>query len=144
MIYVDSSALVSLHFHDTNTPAALALVAAARKPLLITSLGELEAVNAFYRRVFRKELSPSNVIVAVGDLEADIQSGIFQLHSMPQSAFTRAKALAGTITASIGVRTYDVLHVAAALELGAHTLYTFDRKQREAAQAAGLKVNPLP
>jgi hypothetical protein len=36
------------------------------------------------------------------------------------------------------------LHIAAALELGAKYLYTFDLRQHQAAQAVGLKVNQLP
>jgi predicted nucleic acid-binding protein len=44
----------------------------------------------------------------------------------------------------IGVRAADLLHIAAALELGAKSLYTFDQKQSKAAQAAGLAVNELP
>jgi predicted nucleic acid-binding protein len=63
---------------------------------------------------------------------------------LPDSAFARAKALALTLTPTIGVRAVDLLHVAAALELGASSLFTFDQKQHRTAQAAGLAVNPLP
>jgi predicted nucleic acid-binding protein len=63
---------------------------------------------------------------------------------LPESSFTRAKALAQKITPSIGVRATDLLHIAAALELGAKSLFTFDQRQHEAAQAAGLKLNQLP
>jgi predicted nucleic acid-binding protein len=44
-------------------------------------------------------------------------------------------------TAKLGTRAADLLHVAAALELGADYLYSFDRKQRTLAQAVRLKVN---
>ena len=40
-----------------------------------------------------------------------------------------------------GTRTSDLLHVAAALELGVDCLYTFDKQQRKLAQAVRLKLN---
>ena len=44
-------------------------------------------------------------------------------------------------TARLGTRTADLLHVAAALELGAECLYSFDQQQRKLARAVGLKVS---
>ena len=144
MIYLDASVVVSLHYRDENTPAALALLKRASAPLLISSLCEAEAVNALCRRVFRNEMTTANMRTAVRDLEADIQSGVLLLEPFPESAFTRAKTLAQTLTPVIGVRTADVLHVAAAIELGAQALFTFDQRQHKTAQSAGLTVNPLP
>jgi predicted nucleic acid-binding protein len=144
MIYLDTSVVFSLHFRDANTSAALALVAGAAESLLVTSLCELETVNAFSLRVFRKEMLPVNRDNAVRDLETDIRSGVLHLEPLPDAAFARAKSLAQSLTPSIGVRAVDLLHVAAALELGADTLYTFDLKQHRTAQAAGLTVNHLP
>jgi len=144
MIYLETSFLFSLYFRDLNTPSALALVAKMPAPTLITPLCELEAINAFAQRVFRKEMSAVNMANAVRDLQADIRSGVLDLRPLPEAAFVRAKTLAQTLTPKIGVRSADLLHVAAALELGAARLFSFDLRQREAAKAAGLKVNPLP
>jgi predicted nucleic acid-binding protein len=144
MIYLETSFLFSLYFRDLNTPSALALVAKMPAPTLITPLCELEAINAFAQRVFRKEMSAVNMANAVRDLQADIRSGVLDLRPLPEAAFVRAKTLAQTLTPKIGVRSADLLHVAAALELGAARLFGFDLRQREAAKAAGLKVNPLP
>jgi predicted nucleic acid-binding protein len=44
------------------------------------------------------------------------------------------------ITPAIGARAADLLHIAAALELGATHLYTFEQRQKRAAQATGLTV----
>jgi predicted nucleic acid-binding protein len=143
MIYLDTSVVFSLHFRDANTPAALALARGATETLLITPLCEVEAVNAFSLRVFRREMLPINRDNAVRDLENDIRIGVLHLEPLPDSAFTRAKVLAQSLTSSIGIRAVDLLHVAAALELGAGALYTFDVKQHRTARAAGLKVNPL-
>lgn len=104
----------------------------------------METVNAFALRVFRNEMSRLNMANAVADLESDLRSGILHRSPIPEAAFVRGKALAQKITPSIGVRAVDLLHVAAAFELGAKSLYTFDQKQHSAAQAAGLAVNQLP
>jgi len=42
------------------------------------------------------------------------------------------------------MRAPDLVHIAAAIELGAKSLYTFDQKQHTAAQSAGLKVTQIP
>lgn len=143
MIYLDASFVCSLHMRDTNTPAALQLLRAAQEPIAISALTEVEAVNAFSLRLFRHEWTQGNLHKAVRDLSADIQSGLFELTPLPEGAFARAKALALTLTPTIGVRSADLLHVAAAIELGASALYTFDQRQHTTAKAAGLAVNRL-
>ena len=55
--------------------------------------------------------------------------------------FERARQLSQETTAKLGTRTADLLHVAAALELGADFLYSFDQQQRKLAQAVRLKLN---
>ncbi len=144
MIYLDSSVLVSMHIRDVNTPAALALVRSADESLLMSSLAEFETVNAFSLRVFRNEMLTINRDNAVRDLDDDVENRMLTLAAVPESAFARAKVLAQSLTPTIGVRALDLLHVAAALELGASSLFTFDQKQHRTARAAGLKVNHLP
>jgi predicted nucleic acid-binding protein len=80
---------------------------------------------------------------AVRDLESDLRAGIVIVKPVPDAAYARAKSLAQALTPSIGLRAADVLHVAAAIELGAGALFTFDQRQHKAATAAGLAVNPL-
>jgi predicted nucleic acid-binding protein len=41
----------------------------------------------------------------------------------------------------MGTRTADLLHVAAALELGVDYLYSFDQQQRKLARTVRLKMN---
>lgn len=143
MIYLDASFVCSLHMRDSNSPVAAQLVQRAREPLVISTLAEVEAVNAFNLRLFRQEWTYVNMRNAVRDLAADMQSGLLLQMLLPDAVFERAKALAQTLTPSIGVRSADVLHLAAAIELGAGTLFTFDQRQQKAAKAAGLAVNPL-
>jgi predicted nucleic acid-binding protein len=144
MIYLDASIVFSLYSPDRNSIFAASLIAAARAPLVLSSFCEFEVVNAFSLRVFRKEISEQEALGARRKFELNIESGVYLVRSLPESAFTRAKALAEKFTPSIGVRAANLLHIAAAIELGAKSLYTFDQRQHRSAQAAGLKVNQLP
>ena len=80
----------------------------------------------------------------MGDLERNLRNGVFELRPFPENAFTRARTLAQILTPVTGVRSADLLHVAAALELGTNSLYSFDRKQRVAAQHIGLSFGVTP
>lgn len=140
-IYADSSFLVSLYSADTNGAAAARTMAVFSGECLITTLGELEVVNAFGLRVFRKEVSAAQAQSSLIDFDKDLSDGILQLRGLPERTFERARQLSQQTTAKLGTRTADLLHVAAALELGADYLYSFDRQQRKLAHAVRLKLN---
>jgi predicted nucleic acid-binding protein len=144
MIYLDASIVFSLYSPDENSVFAVSLIASAHAPLLLSSYCEFEVVNAFSLCVFRKVISERDALGARRKLNMNIEAGAFLVRTLPESAFTRAKTLAEKITPSKGVRAADLLHVAAAIELGAKSLYTLDQRQHKAAQSAGLKVNHLP
>src|SRR5208337_3858118 len=118
MIYLDSSVVFSVQGRDANTLAAIKLLQFANEPVVLTDLCDLEFVNALSLRIFRKEISQGQALSSIADLEQNIRMGVYQLSPFPEGTFTRAKALAQSLTPSIGVRAADLLHVAAALELG--------------------------
>jgi predicted nucleic acid-binding protein len=140
-IYTDSSFLVSLYSADTNWATATRTMQASRGACFLTTLGELEVVNAFGLRVFRKEVSAAQARESITDFEKDLRDGILQLRRLEEPFFERARRLSLQTTAKVGTRTADLLHVAAALELGADYLYSFDLQQRKLAQAVRLKLN---
>jgi len=107
----------------------------------VTILGELELLNAFGLRVFRKEVTEVQAQSSLSDFEKDLRDGLFQLRGLPDPVFERARQLSRQTTAKRGTRAADVLHVAAALELGVDYLYSFDHHQRKLAQTVRLKVN---
>src|SRR5689334_7556677 len=104
---------------------------------VITTLGKLEAINALQLRVFRKELSAVQAQAATDMFHDDLQKGVFRLASLTEEIFMRAQQLSQQTTASMGTRTADLLHVAAALELRVRSFYSFDHQQRTLAQALG-------
>jgi predicted nucleic acid-binding protein len=56
--------------------------------------------------------------------------------------FRRAAELASSETATLGTRSFDILHVACAETLGAHEFLTFDRRQSSLAAKLGMQVRP--
>ena len=141
MIYLDTSFLVSLYSSDVNFDTAVRVMQASKGDRLITPLGELEVVNALGLRVFRKEVSAAQAQSSLDDFEKDLRDGILQLRPLPEQVFERARQLSRQTTARLGTRTADLLHVAAALELGVDWLYSFDKQQRKLARAVRLKIN---
>ena len=90
---------------------------ASKGECFITTLGEIEVVNAFGLRVFRKEASTEQARSSIAVFENDLRDGIFQLRGLSDSVFERARQLSRQATAKLGTRAADLLHVAAALEL---------------------------
>jgi predicted nucleic acid-binding protein len=139
--YADTSFLISLYSPDSNSAAAAATMQASGGDHYITLFGELEVINALELRVFRKELSASQAQSSWADFEKDMRDGVLQLRPLSDQVFERACHLAQQTTARLGTRTADLVHVAAALDLGVDYLYSFDQQQRKLAQAVRLKLN---
>ena len=140
-IYADASFLVSLYIPDANSFAASRVMEASSGNRFVTVLCELEVVNAFALRIFRKQASPAEANSALTNFERDLHEGLFQLRGLPERIFERARQLSKQTTATVGTRTADLLHVAAALELGVDYLYSFDQQQRKLARTVRLKLN---
>ena len=98
-------------------------------------------VNALQLRVFRKEISIAQSQSALNDFEKHVREGVFQLRALLDTFFERARQISQQTTSRLGTRAADLLHVAAALELGADYLYSFNQQQRKLAQSVRLKLN---
>lgn len=139
--YVDTSFLVSLYSPDANSAAAGRDMSNSSGQCFITSLGELELANALELRIFRKEASVAEARNSWKAFEQDLQSHVFHLRVLSDQVFERARLLARQTTARLGTPTADLLHVAAALDLKADRLFSFDQQQRKLAQSVQLRVN---
>jgi predicted nucleic acid-binding protein len=140
-VYADPSFIVSLYSPDANSAAAARTMQASSGDCFLTTFGELEVVNAMGLRIFRKEVSPGQAQSSLVEFERDLRDGVFQLRALTDPVLERARQLSRQTTAKLGTRTADLLHVAAALELGVDCLYTFDLHQRKLAQTLRLKLN---
>ena len=65
-----------------------------------------------------------------------------ELYDKAQRLYPKAIELAERHSATLGTRSLDLMHVAAALILGADLFLSFDERQRKAAEAEGLTVRP--
>jgi predicted nucleic acid-binding protein len=141
-IYCDSSFLVSLYSPDANSQAATAELQKRRgSVLLLSALAEVEVLNAFELRVFRKELTRDEAARSTSAFASDVKAGTFTSLDLDFAIFQRAKELIAATSADGGCRTADVLHVGSALEAGAERLLTFDDRQKELAKRMKLRVN---
>jgi predicted nucleic acid-binding protein len=92
-VYADTSFLVSLYSPDANSATAAHTMRLSKGDHLVSTLAELELVNALQLRIFRKELSSIQVKSALHALERDLQDRLFQLVPLPEQAFERAHQL---------------------------------------------------
>jgi len=115
----------------------------ATEPLPFTALQRHELRNAVRLRVFRGEITAEQRKEAFREIDSDLADGILAHTTIPWTdAFREAESLAATHTERFGVRSFDLLHVALAVTLGATEFLTFDTRQAALARAAGLKVKP--
>lgn len=141
--YADSSFLVSLHRADSLHEAANAFMGKAALSLAFTPLHGIEVRNALRNATASGHLTAAECRLAFRQIDEDLRDEL--LIHIPvdwPDVFRRADELSEKHAAKDGVRTIDLLHIAMALECGAKTFLSFDKRQRKLAKAAGLKVKP--
>lgn len=126
---------------EPDSSAALRLRDKFKPPAVLTPLHRVELITAWHLKIFRKEIDHAAVEQALGDLERDVAAGVW---ISPEYDLTdvhfRAEALAQEHAATLGTRTLDILHVAAAMALGSSSFVTGDNRQATLAKAAGLEL----
>ena len=139
--YADTGLLCSLYAPDAQTPAAVARMARVKEPLPLIWLHQLELRNALRLRVFRGEITAVQRDAALNAFLADAAGGIYAAaNPVLSDVMMEAERLSASHSDKLGTRSLDILHVAAALVLGAAEFWTFDKRQAALAKAAGLKV----
>lgn len=137
--YVDTSILFSLYITDANSVRVDAWRLAYPSAINFTSFHRVEIRNALSLAVFQKCIKTPDSEAAWEVVREDLAAG--RLINRPVSwarSLAKAEELAELHTPSIGSRSLDVLHVAAALVSGATEFHTFDLRQGKLAKAAGL------
>jgi len=139
-IYPDTSFLVSLYLVDRHTSRAQQKLI-QRPAILFTQFHRAELTHATYQHVFRGQISEAEARLAIANVDRDCRANILSEIALPATAFETCADLAKRHVATLGVRTLDSLHVAAALELKADRFWTFDERQGRLAEAEGLTTN---
>ena len=152
-IYADTNFYTNLLLQLSHSADARALYdqhrAHAEHPIPVTSLLELEFLNAVERYVFESRHGGQWRVTPEGAMLASAAfDGVIEVHvDFEQRALSFAglknffELMVQRHTAKWGFRTYDILHVASALVLGCDTFWTFDAKAKKLAQLEGLATN---
>lgn len=139
--YADTGFLMSLYGHDGHSAAASALV--KQQPIfLLTPLGDAEFTNALELQVFRKQWTRREARLVREEFLRHQGAGVFRIEQLSPECWEKAIAMSRRRTATLGTRTLDLLHVAAAIVLNADVLYSFDERQRRLAASERLPVLP--
>jgi predicted nucleic acid-binding protein len=136
--FADTSFIGSLYLEDRNSAEAAARMAEVPAPLLLSSLGELELINALQLHAFRKEIQELELRTALALFRKDVGSGVLAIRPVSESMFIEARQLSDKWSSKLGTRSLDILQVAAAVISAADTFHTFDDRQKKLAKAAGL------
>ena len=142
--YADSSLLLSVLLGDARSGLA-ATELRRTGGCWWTPWQKVEAANALRALVARGHLAPADLLGIERHLRAMVNAGELRAIDLPDGAlWAEAERLSAKHTATLGVRTLDLLHVAAARVLGARTFLTVDTRQHGLALAAGLTVPLFP
>ena len=124
---------------DSHSEPALRLL--DTKPrLTFCPLHLAECCHAIAQQVFFRKLPDVKAQVLYGRVKNDLAAGVWVETAIPESAFELCAELARRYGSKFGIRTFDSLHVACALELKAERFWTFDERQGKLAKTVGLKV----
>ncbi|MDD5200416.1 MAG: type II toxin-antitoxin system VapC family toxin [Terrimicrobiaceae bacterium] len=141
--YFDTALLIKIYVKETTSPEAIALILGTSAPLPLTHIQELEMRNALRLKHSRGEMTAVQLKSALRIFQTDIAAGRFQRPAYDLAAvFHRAEELSRKYTSQTKSRSLDVLHVAAAVEIGSRDFASFDERQRAVARKAGLTVLP--
>lgn len=141
--YCDTAIIVKSYVFESNSPEAIALLEAAGIPLAFSHFHAVEIPNAIRLKRFRKEIALEQEAEALRAFQSDVDAGRL---ARPEydlaTVFIRTVALSAKHSSTLGTRTMDILHVAAALESGCRKFISFDERQRKIAAKEGFKVIP--
>ena len=144
MVYADTSFLFSLVLHDANTAAAGAYLKGHAASLVFTPWQRCELQNAIRLSVWRGNCDAPAAKRALARITADIAAGnLTETPLVWPDVLAIADELSEKHTAALGVRSLDLLHVAAAVSLDVKTFLTCDGRQLALARVAGLRASKI-
>jgi uncharacterized protein len=115
---------------------------AGREDLLAADLGVTEIVSSLARRWREGAISLEHARKLEQTILADLDRGFFQRVELTPSTYRRAEHLL-LLPSSGALRAADALHLALAVEAGAASILTFDRRLAQAARGIELLTAPV-
>jgi predicted nucleic acid-binding protein len=143
-LYYDSGVLVKLYVREDLSDDVTRFVARRGQAVAVNRLHELEIRNALRLKRFRDEIDDVQLAASLGMIAADFAERRLIRHEADwQVIHDEAERLSAVAGATVGVRTIDVIHIAAALTQMATGLVSLDQRQLAAARMSGLRVVEL-
>ena len=143
MNYADTGILLKSYVEEENSSLPDSILRSLGAPFFYSHLHEVEIPNAIRLKVFRGDISQAQSETALGAFRTDIDSGRLARFSYDLAGiFSTAERLSHKHSATIGARSMDLLHIAAALEAGCTHFASFDKRQRECAALEGFAIHP--
>ncbi len=143
--YFDTSVLLKSYVVEKDSATADALILQILAPIPFTHFHAIEIRTALRLKCGRGEITTAELKGALGDLQADIEAGVLDRPVYDVSnVFQKAEELSAKYAAATLARSLDILHVAAAVVIGARQFITFDARQAALAAKAGLKLGSQP
>ena len=141
--YINTALFVKAFILEADSAGAIRLLEQAGEPFAYSHLHELEIPNAIRLKRFRGEITKKQETAALRTFQAEVDAGRFERIAYDLAAvFIRAESLSAKLSAEVGSRSFDLWHVAAALEAGCDTFISYDIRQRKAAAHTGLHLLP--
>jgi predicted nucleic acid-binding protein len=137
--YVDSGVLVKLYSWEILSEVAAKLVADLSGVPLV-ALHELEIRNALRAQQGRGVITEKQLREALRAFESDVREHrLVRVQVGWSEVFLAGERLSRRFTAALLCRSLDILHVAAANQIGCEELITGDSRQARLAEMAGLR-----
>ncbi len=141
--YFDSAIIVKLYVQEATSPEAIRRVGASAAPYALTQWQALKVKNAIRLKAFRTEVTTAEMNQSIAAFEQDIATGRWQRPVYTAANIEqKADELSARYSPTLGCRTLDSIHIAAALVVGTTEFVTLDARQAALARAVGLTVRP--
>ena len=140
--YADSSFIVALYLQQQSSPGAAAFMQQHGQSLPFTPWHRLEVRNAIRLAAFHRLIDSQQAKTQLKQLEVDLREETLLAHALVDwvTVLREAEKLGAAHNETLGCRSGDLFHVAAAMEFDADLFLTFDDRQRKMAKAARLTV----
>jgi len=140
VLYLDTSALLKLYIRESGSEEVQHAIIGQNLPIPIWDLQEMEFRNALRLKVFWGDYREEEVEDQLATFARRMQQGLYYRPSLRLLEIRPRVEELSRRTSTLGNRTLDILHVAAAQILRAGGFMTFDSRQQQLALDAGLSV----
>ncbi|MEM7674179.1 MAG: type II toxin-antitoxin system VapC family toxin [Verrucomicrobiota bacterium] len=141
-IYYDTGLLLKLYTLEPQSPKVREFIRSHNQKIPLLSIHQSECASALHLKAFRKECTRAQANRALSDIAEDQRMGFLTLLSANwDKIWSKTIELSQAYTATIGCRTLDTLHVAAALEFGFREFASSDTRQKTLAEQTGMIVH---